>query len=273
MILSLTVLSVANLRSRPDGVDFRAARRILLCYHCSVGGPIEAFFNALAKYSWRTLVGVFVAAGAFLFFAKPLGVETWALPWRGYLVGAFILTATILATHLATAVYERLQRQHDRRIDLRMVAGSCTYSTWSINVQPGGKKPMLLLVCEMNFAHYEDYSVILRDAYLKGTRSVLPTADLTVEGSCDDPTMLSIGVSPIKARPGKPLAGRLVFVDQFNDPHLSGKLTFRPNTLPTQFHANRLVTVPNCVFCSQPVTLESQAKEAQMTAHTACIWP
>jgi hypothetical protein len=33
------------------------------------------------------------------------------------------------------------------------------------------------------------------------------------------------------------------------------------------------MTVPNCVFCGQPVTLEGQAKEAQMTAHTTCIWP
>jgi hypothetical protein len=238
-----------------------------------VGGPVEAFFNALAKYSWRTLVGVFFTAGAFLFFPSQLRARDWAQPLHGYLVGAFILSGTILATHLVTAVYERLQRQHDRRIDLRMVPGSCTYSTWSINVQPGGKKPMLLLVCEMNFAHYEDYSVIVRNAYLKGTRSVLPMADLIVEGSCDDPTMLSIGVSPIKSRPGKPLTGRLVFVDQFNDPHISEKLTFGPSTLPSQFHANRLMTVPNCVFCGQPVTLEGQAKEAQMTAHTTCIWP
>lgn len=268
-----TLGRVAEIRRRPDSVDFlghstdSSFATIVL-----VSSPVEAFFNALAKYSWRTLVGIFVAAGAFLFFARPLGVETWALPWHGYLVAAFILSGAVLLTHLATTVHTLLRGRHDKRIDLRMVAGRHLYSTWSIGQQPLGKKSMLMLICEMNFAHYEDFSVIIKDAYLKGTTSVLPMADLVVEGSCDDSTSLCIGVSPVKAKPGKPLTGKLVFVDQFNDPHTSGKITFRPNTIPSELQAKRLLTSPNCVFCGQPVTLETQANEAQMTAHTACIW-
>ncbi len=200
-------------------------------------------------------------------------MREWALPLRGYLVGAFILTGAVLLTHLATTIYERRRTLHDKRIDLRMVAGSPLYSTWSVGQQPLGKKPMLILLCQMNFAHYEDFSVIIKDGYLKGTRSVLPMADLVVEGSCDDSTSICIGVSPVTARPGEKLSGKLVFVDQFNDPHVSEKITFSPNTIPTELQGKRLLTSPNCVFCGQPVTLETQAKEAQMTAHTACIWP
>jgi hypothetical protein len=233
---------------------------------------VEAFFNGLAKYSWRTLFGVFVAAAAILFFPGLLGVEAWALPFRGHLVAAFILSGAVLSTHVATMVYAQVRGRRDKRVDLRMVEGAPLYSTWGIGQQPLGKKPMLILICRMSFAHYEDFSVIIKSAYLKGTRAVLPVADLVVEGSCDDTASLCIGVSPVKAKPGRSLTGKLVFVDQFNDPHVSAKITFSPNTVPSELHAKMLVTSPNCIFCGQPVTLESQAKEAQGTAHTSCIW-
>jgi hypothetical protein len=61
-------------------------------------------------------------------------------------------------------------------------------------------------------------------------------------------------------------------VDQFNEPHPSDKITFRPNTLPEEFIVNQLKKIPNCVFCNKPVQLDEQAKEAQVTAHTTCIW-
>ena len=238
-----------------------------------MSNPVEAFFNALAKYSWRTLFGVFVASGAILFFPSQLKVEGWANSYHFYVVGAFILSGSVLATHLVTWAFAVRQRLSAKRVDLRMVSGSPIYSTWSIGQQPLGKKPMLMLISQMNFAHYEDFSVILKDAYLKGTKSVMPTTDIVVEGSCDNRTPLCIGMWPIKAKPGKTFTGKLVFVDQFNDKHVSGSITFSPNTMPSELLAKNLAAHPTCAFCGQQVTLEAQAKEAQVTAYTTCIWP
>ncbi len=114
--------------------------------------------------------------------------------------------------------------------------------------------------------------VILKRAYLKGTKEAFPIADIVVEGSYDPPESICIHLTPLKVKPGRDLVGKLIFVDQFNDKHVSEKITFRPNTVPSNLHANQLRSSPNCVFCNQPVTLEDQAKEAQMTAHNTCIW-
>jgi hypothetical protein len=242
-------------------------------YHWSVSGPVEAFINSLAKYSWRTLFGIFVAAGATLFLPDQLGVTAWALPLHGYLMAAFILSGAVLSTHLVTTVYALVRKHRNQRIDLRMVAGSPLHSNWSVSLEPGGKKPMLIIMCTMNFAHKENVSVIIKRGYLKGTKAVFPTNDIVVEGAYDPPASICMGVSPVKAKPGQKLTGRLVFVDQFNGKHKSEEITFSPNTVPSDLQVNRLKTSPNCVFCNQPVKLEDQAQEAQMTAHTTCIWP
>jgi hypothetical protein len=109
--------------------------------------------------------------------------------------------------------------------------------------------------------------------YLEGTTEQIPMGEILVQGSCDHSHPVCLGLTPVKARPGKPLSGRLIFVDQFNGKHKSDKITFRPNTLPAEYHANRLKTQPNCAFCGKRVDLRDQAAEAQMTAHTNCIWP
>ncbi len=243
-------------------------------YHWPVTGAIEALFKFLAEYSWRAFVGIFVATGAILFFPDALRVTDWARPLRGYLVAVFILSFAVLATFGATLVQAKVSHRRDKRVDLRMVPGGTLHASWSVSVTPPqlGKKPMMILMCQMHFAHAEDWSVILKRAYLKGTREAFPMADVVVEGSCDQPESICIGLTPLKVKPGQDLVGKLIFVDQFNEKHISEKITFRPNTIPANMHANHLQSSPNCVFCNQPVTLEDQAKEAQMTAHTACIW-
>ena len=237
-----------------------------------MGSPFE-LINALAKYSWRTLFGIFVLTILVLLFPKQLGVEAWELPLHGYLVAAFIFSSAVLFTYIATMVHALLRARRDKRIDLRMVAGSPIYSNWSVGQGLGGKKPALIIMCMMNFAHNENVSVIIKSAYLKGTKQVFPMSDIVVEGAYDEETSVCVHVSPVKAKPGQKLVGRLIFVDQFNDRHVSGKITFSPNTIPSEMHARQLATSPNCVFCTQPVKLEDQAREAQMPAHTSCIWP
>jgi len=164
------------------------------------------------------------------------------------------------------------QGQTSTKIDLRLVTGSDLHSTWSIGIHPLAKKPMMILVSEVSFAHVADVSVILKRGYLRGTKEVVPMSEIVVEGPYDESASVCLCLSPVKAKPGENLVGKVVFVDQFNRKHVSEKITFRPNTLPSQFIANMLQETPNCFFCERPVQQADQAKEAQMTAHTTCIW-
>lgn len=233
----------------------------------------EAVLEILLKSSWRIFFGVFVASGAILLFADRFGVKDWAQSQRAHLLGLCLLSGAVLVTYLATTIYGYVSARRQERIDLKIVGGSPMYSHWSIGMNPVDKKPALILMCDINFAHHENTSVIIRQAYLKGTKQVVPMGDIVVEGPYDERTTLCIEVSPVKARPGKNLVGRLVFVDQFNDKHFSKKITFRPNTIPHEMQAHRLQSSPNCVFCNTPVELTDQPEEAQMTAHTNCVWP
>ena len=214
-----------------------------------------------------------MASGAILLFAERLGVKDWAQSQRAYLVGLCLLSGAVLVTHLATTIHSYVLSRRQDRVGLKIVGGSAMYSNWSVGVSPVDKKPALILMCDINFAHHENTSVIIRQAYLQGTKQVTPMGDVVVEGPYDERTSLCIKVSPVKARPGQNLVGRLVFVDQFSDEHVSKKITFRPNTIPQEMQANFLKAAPNCVFCNKPVELSDQAREAQMTAHTSCIWP
>jgi hypothetical protein len=237
-------------------------------------GAVEAFFNSLAKYSWRTLLGVFVTAGAVLFFNKSLKIESWEQSFRGYLIAAFILSGVVLTTHLITTIQERVVRHHEKRLDLRMVAkGGPLHSHWSLSLTPLDKKPMMTLITKMSFALFEDATVILQRGYMKGTTEAFTMSEIRIDDGYEEHATICLNVTPVKAKPGKDLKARLVFVDQYNYKHITEKITFRPNTMPDDFIKTKiLANVSNCVFCGQPVTFGEQAKEAQMTAHTNCIW-
>lgn len=158
------------------------------------------------------------------------------------------------------------------RFDLRMVAGSLIYANWSIGTAVG-KEPVMILMCQMHFAHVENVNAILKRGYLEGTIDVFPMTEIEVEGPYEDPAPVCVLVKPIKAKTGKNLTGRFVFIDQFNGKHVSEKITFQPNTIPPDLRAKRLIDCPNCFICNQPVEFSEQAPEAQITAHIKCIWP
>jgi hypothetical protein len=158
------------------------------------------------------------------------------------------------------------------RVKLSLVAGSSLHSTWSVGVTPIGKQPMLILTFTMNFAHVSEISIHLKRGYLKGTHEVFPIPEIVVEGPYDPTGSVCIGVAPVRSKPGRKLTGKVVFVDQFNHEHTSDEITFSPNTLPPELRSNQLKKSPNCVFCDKPVEFADQAEEAQMTAHTKCIW-
>ncbi len=238
-----------------------------------VPGALETLIEGLAKYSWRTFVGVLVASAALLLFADRLGVKDWLTANKVYVVIALLVSGSILLTHLVTLIHDRVADRRDQRTDLRIVAGEPLHASWSIGQSPLDKKPMMILLCSVSFAHAENGSVILKRGYLEGTREVFAITPIVVEGPDDPRESFPISVAPVKAKPGKALKGRLIFVDQFNNKHKSEKLTFRPNTLPNDFIKTKTLTAsPNCAFCGRLVTFEDQAKEAQMTAHTRCIW-
>lgn len=62
----------------------------------------EAVINAIAKYSWRSMFGVFVAAGVLVFLNKRLGIAVWEQQYHGWFIAAFILSGAVLMTYIAT---------------------------------------------------------------------------------------------------------------------------------------------------------------------------
>lgn len=236
-------------------------------------GVLETLIEGLAKYSWRTFFGIFVAGTTLLLFADRLGVKDWLAANKAYVVIAVLISGATLLTYLATLIHARVTDHGDEHVDLRIVAGEPLHASWTIGQSPLDKKPMMILLCSLNFAHAGDGSVILKRAYLQGTREVLAMTPIVVEGAYDPRESFAISIAPVKAKPGKMLKGRLVFVDQFNNRHKSEVLAFRPNTMPADFiKATILAASQSCAFCGKSVAFEDQAREAQMAAHTRCVW-
>jgi hypothetical protein len=161
----------------------------------------------------------------------------------------------------------RPQSQSKRRpIDLRLVLINPLGCMWGVGAK--ANTPTMTLHFRMNFAHAEkNLSVIVQRAYLKGTQPVI-TMPIVVEGPHDEPQQIHLTVTPIKAKTGKKLKGKIVFVDQFNDSHVSETITFFPNP-----HRIQLMGTPHCLFCGKPIESGDQAPEAQVPAHTSCVWP
>jgi hypothetical protein len=210
------------------------------------------------------MVGVFVATGTVLFFARRLGIAAWEQPLHPWLIVAFVLSGAILLTHIATLV-----PRGRNRIDLRLVPGNPRLHKWSIGAV--GEVPTMNVMLAMNFAHNaQNVSVHIKRAYLKGTReatTLLP--EVVVDGPYGDQELIHMALVPIKARPGRKLSGKVVFVDQFNDKHVSGRITFAPQAVP----ATARGTSPlNCFFCHKPLAAAETVPEAVVPAHAKCIW-
>lgn len=238
-----------------------------------MSGALETLIEGLAKYSWRTFVGIFVASAALLLFADRLGVRDWLVANKAYVVIALLASSAILMTHLGTLIHSHVAKRPDQHVDLRIVAGEPLHASWSIGQSPLDRKPMMILLCSLNFAHGGNGSVILKRGYFQGTREVFAMTPIVVEGAYGPRESFAISVAPVKAKLGKTLKGRLIFIDQFNNKHKSETLAFRPNTMPDDFIKTKILAATlNCAFCGASVTFENQAKEAQMTTHTRCIW-
>ncbi len=74
---------------------------------------------------------------------------------------------------------------------------------------------------------------------------------------------------PIKAKSGRKLRSKVVFVDQFNGKHVSDKVTFTQQAVPASARGNQPL---NCFFCHKPVEASDAVPEAVVPAHAKCIW-
>jgi len=57
-----------------------------------VPGALETLIEGLAKYSWRTFVGIFVASAALLLLANRFGVKDWLAANKAYVVIALLVS-------------------------------------------------------------------------------------------------------------------------------------------------------------------------------------
>jgi hypothetical protein len=201
-----------------------------------------------------------------LFLHSVLGITNFVTPIRGWLIGAFILSGAILLTHIGTLISERWTRR--RIVDLRLVPGNPIHCRWGIGAL--GDTPTMSVSVAMNFAHNEkDLSVSIKRAYLKGTREAARLVpEVVVDGPNCGEELLHMFLLPITAKPGKKLIGRVVFVDQFNCKHVTGRITFAPMSLPVASRGNQ----PTCFFCHKPVGPSELVQEAAMSAHKSCVW-
>jgi hypothetical protein len=140
---------------------------------------------------------------------------------------------------------------------------------WSVGAY--GNEPILNVIARLHFAHSKkNFSVILKRAYLKGTTEVVGlTREIIVDGPYGQAEAINLFLRPIKAKAGKNLIGKIVFIDQFNRKHLTDKLTFRPAQTPVSLRGNQSI---NCYFCHKPVDTVDIPLESSVPAHKSCIW-
>jgi hypothetical protein len=154
-----------------------------------------------------------------------------------------------------------------QHVDLRMVEGSALNSVWGIGAR--GNMPTLVLHCVMNFAHTENLCLVIKRAYVRGTQPVI-SLPIKVFGPDDDPQPVHLILTPIIVKPEQVLKRKIVFIDQFNNEHVSPDITFMPKATGIQSTAG---TVPHCIFCGKAIKPGDQPPEAEIPAHRTCIWP
>jgi hypothetical protein len=130
-------------------------------------------------------------------------------------------------THAAAFVAQRLS---NHKVELRMVPGNPIMQKWHIGAY--GDVPFLHGTVAMNFAlKSPGATVIIKDACPKGTRKAcVMGGDFMVNGAVTPEVTVHMAVRPIVTKPGKSLNSKIVFVDQFNDKHVSTKITIAPGT-------------------------------------------
>jgi Super-infection exclusion protein B len=69
---------------------------------------LAAILDAIGKYSWRSMFGVFVATGMVLLLSAKLGISDLESPLHGWLILAFVFSGAVLLTYLGSAVYPRI---------------------------------------------------------------------------------------------------------------------------------------------------------------------
>ncbi len=70
---------------------------------------LDAILNAIGKYSWRAMLGVFIATGVMLFFACRLGIYDWVEQFRGLLIFGFIVSGGVLLSYIGSAIYPHIK--------------------------------------------------------------------------------------------------------------------------------------------------------------------
>ncbi len=71
---------------------------------------LEAAINAVGKYSWRTMLGIFIASGVLLFFGPQLDVADWTKTNRGWLILAFAVSGGVLLSYVISGFYQWISR-------------------------------------------------------------------------------------------------------------------------------------------------------------------
>jgi hypothetical protein len=68
------------------------------------GTGFGAAIDAIGKYSWRSMVGVFLATGVILCFPGRLGISDWAQVYRAPLICGFVVSGGFLSTYVGSGI-------------------------------------------------------------------------------------------------------------------------------------------------------------------------
>ncbi len=154
------------------------------------------------------------------------------------------------------------------QVDLRLVVGIPARCEWYIGAV--GPTPVLSIELPMTFAHNEaGLSIHIIRAYLEGTQEAASTIPIIVDGPYCPEERIHMMLTPIVAEPGKNLRKRVVFVDQFNEKHVTDKISSVPHRTPPEARGPQPF---NCFFCRQAIQPTELAQESYPLAHTKCIW-
>jgi hypothetical protein len=141
---------------------------------------------------------------------------------------------------------------------------------WHIGAM--AREPMLHLSMHANLAHKSDVSLIIVQAYLKGTKPCGPFFPITVAGPYDGPSMIHFMVRPIIVTGLDKLTRRAVLVDQFGAKHVTEPVTF--STVPIEPWRRGMrdeSQTIKCFICDEQISMIELHETAAFPAHRRCI--